>query len=173
MRETTIQVAATARVHPTAILDTGGGGRITIGSRCHIKAGVVLNCYGGEIILQGRVTLGEYTVLYGHGGIEIDSEAVIAPHCTLASSTHLLGGSTSLRFSGESLHGIMIGRGAWLGARAVVLDGVRIGDNAVIAAGSVVTRTVPADWLYAGVPCTPVRKILPNRFYGRTENTNE
>ena len=54
---------------------------------------------------------------------------------------------------------IRIGDRVWIGAGAMVLKGVTIGDNAVVAAGSVVTRDVPADALVAGVPARLVRKI--------------
>lgn len=53
-----------------------------------------------------------------------------------------------------------IGNDVWVGARAIVLDGVAIGDGAIIGAGSVVTRDVPAYAVVAGVPA----KVLRFRF---------
>jgi acetyltransferase-like isoleucine patch superfamily enzyme len=46
----------------------------------------------------------------------------------------------------------------WVGINVTVLKGVRVGDGAVIAAGSVVTKDVPAGWLVAGVPARPLRR---------------
>ena len=54
---------------------------------------------------------------------------------------------------------VRIGRNCWLGAGVVVLPGVTIGDNAVVAAGSVVIRDVPPDTLVAGNPARVIRKI--------------
>lgn len=53
-----------------------------------------------------------------------------------------------------------IGHDVWIGARAVVMDGVRIGDGAVIAAGSVITKDVPPYAIVGGVPA----KIIRHRF---------
>lgn len=55
---------------------------------------------------------------------------------------------------------IEIGNDVWIGARAVILDGVRIGDGAVIAANAVVTKDVPPYTIVGGVPASPIR----NRF---------
>ena len=54
---------------------------------------------------------------------------------------------------------IRIGKNVWIGANATVLPGVMIGDNAVIAAGAVVTKDVPANAVAAGVPARAIRKI--------------
>ena len=52
-----------------------------------------------------------------------------------------------------------IGDGCWLGARAVVLPGVRIGAGSIVAAGALVTRDVPPNSLVAGVPAKLVRDL--------------
>jgi acetyltransferase-like isoleucine patch superfamily enzyme len=55
---------------------------------------------------------------------------------------------------------IHIGDGAWIGARAIILPGVTIGSRALVAAGAVVTRDVPADTLVAGNPARVVRPLV-------------
>jgi maltose O-acetyltransferase len=59
-----------------------------------------------------------------------------------------------------------IGRGVWLGARVMVLRGVTIGDNSVVAANSVVTTDLPAGILAAGAPAHVIREIQRNRYPG-------
>lgn len=54
---------------------------------------------------------------------------------------------------------VRIGNNVWLGSRVMVLKGVTIGDNSVVAAGSVVVRDVPADSIAAGVPAKVIRKL--------------
>ncbi|MBC8076121.1 MAG: hypothetical protein H7Y32_08620 [Chloroflexales bacterium] len=54
---------------------------------------------------------------------------------------------------------VVIGRNVWVGAKATILQGVTIGDGAVVAAGAVVTRDVAAYTLVAGVPARPIRAL--------------
>lgn len=54
---------------------------------------------------------------------------------------------------------IRIGRGVWMGAHVTVLPGVTIGDNAIIAAGAVVAKDVPADMIVGGVPARVIKSI--------------
>src|SRR5262245_28421207 len=56
---------------------------------------------------------------------------------------------------------IRIGRGAWIGSNATILGPCTIGEHAVVAAGAVVTRDVPALTVVAGVPAVPKRTIPP------------
>jgi acetyltransferase-like isoleucine patch superfamily enzyme len=55
--------------------------------------------------------------------------------------------------------GIKLGRNVWIGANATILSGVTIGDNSVVAAGSVVTRDVPANTLVMGSPAKEAKRL--------------
>ena len=59
----------------------------------------------------------------------------------------------------EYAYPITVGDNVWIGANVSVLPGVSIGDNSVIGAGSVVTRSIPANVLAAGNPCRVIREI--------------
>lgn len=52
-------------------------------------------------------------------------------------------------------------RKVWIGSNSTILQGVTVGDNAIIAAGSVVTKDVPANTIVGGVPAKPIRQIEP------------
>ncbi len=54
---------------------------------------------------------------------------------------------------------VVIGNNVWLGVNVTVLKGIKIGDNAVIGAGSVVTKTIPANVVAAGNPCKVIRTL--------------
>ena len=54
---------------------------------------------------------------------------------------------------------VIIGKGAWVGARSIILPGVRIGEGSVVTAGSVVSRDVPSHTVVAGNPARPVSKL--------------
>lgn len=143
-----------------------GHARIEIGNRCHLKSGTILNAYGGHIRIMDRVTIGEYCVVYGHGGIEIGCGTAIAPHVVITAQEHILDSDFPIRFSGETAAGIRIGTNCLLSARSVVLDGVELGNRCVIGAGAVVTRSMPAGFVCFGVPCRPIKLIERNLNYG-------
>ena len=92
------------------------------------------------------------------GGIKIGDNVLLAPNGGLYTVGHPL--DVGLRNQAwEDAKPIVIGDNVWIGAGCTIVGGVCIGDNAVIAAGSVVTKNIPADMLAMGVPCRPVRKI--------------
>lgn len=111
----------------------GGEGRLVIGDRCFINAGVVIMAFT-TITIEDDVAIG--------------SEAFITD-----SDNHPLGDRATRE------EPITIKRGAWIGTRASILPGVTIGERAVVAAGAVVTADVPADTLVGGVPAKPIRTI--------------
>ena len=90
------------------------------------------------------------------GGITIEKGAFIGPHCVLATEYHP---EDPARRHSLLTKPITIGRNAWLGADVKVLAGVTIGENAIVAAGSVVTKDVPPDMVVAGSPAKVIRPI--------------
>lgn len=90
------------------------------------------------------------------GGITIEDGAFIGPHCVLATEYHP---EDPARRHSLNTKSITIGRNAWLGADVKVLAGVTIGENAIVAAGSVVTKDVPPDMVVAGSPARIIRPI--------------
>ena len=134
-------------------------GAIKIAAKCELNQGVELNAFGGSIRLARRVWLGPYVVIYGHGGVEIGESTLVSMHCTILSSNHAIPAmGTLIRDVPDELLPTKIGRDVWIGANAVILGGVTIGDGAVIAAGGVVNRDVEAGAIVAGVPAREVRR---------------
>ncbi|RBQ24698.1 MAG: 2,3,4,5-tetrahydropyridine-2,6-dicarboxylate N-acetyltransferase [Methanocorpusculum sp. MCE] len=107
------------------------------------------------------------TTIMDDGRIFIGDNVMFGPNVSLMATSHPLlpkewtamqyeDGHVSMSEYAEEIH---IGNDVWLACNVVVLGGVHIGDNAVIGAGSVVTKDVPADFLAFGNPCKPVRRI--------------
>ena len=94
------------------------------------------------------------------GGITIEDGAFIGPHCVLATEYHPEDPATRHSLLTKP---IVVGRNAWLGADVKVLAGVTIGENAIVAAGSVVTKDVPANMVVAGSPARIIREIKENK----------
>ncbi|MBR1626326.1 MAG: sugar O-acetyltransferase [Bacteroidales bacterium] len=90
------------------------------------------------------------------GGITIEDDVFIAPHCVLATEYHPEDPKNRHSLLTKPIH---IKRNAWLGANVTVLSGVTIGENAIIAAGSVVTKDVEANTIVGGTPAKVLRHI--------------
>ena len=129
----------------------------------HIGEGAVVKpafrCdYGFNISIGRGSFVNDDCVFLDCNRIDIGEEVLIGPGVHLYTATHPL--DAAARRSGlEAAHPIAIGHGAWLGGGAIVCPGVTIGDNAVVGAGSVVTRDLPADVVAAGNPCRIVRRL--------------
>ena len=91
------------------------------------------------------------------GGIDIGDDVMVGPNVQLVSSGHPLDPETRRR--SITTAPIRIGRGAWIAAGATVLQGVTVGDDAVVAAGAVVTKDVPPRTVVAGVPARVLREL--------------
>ena len=90
------------------------------------------------------------------GGITIEDDVFIGPHCVLATEYHPENPETRHSLLTKP---IVVKRNAWLGANVTVLAGVTIGENAIVAAGSVVTKVVPNNMIVAGSPARVIREI--------------
>lgn len=130
-----------------------GKGRIKIGPHSRIHHGVVLDAFGGHIVVGAHVFLGPHTVIYGHGGVEIGDECLIAMHCRILSSNHAVAPfDTPIRSQPDVLRPSKIGRDVWLGAGVTILGGVSVGDGCIIGAGAVVTKDLSPGAIAYGTP---------------------
>lgn len=106
------------------------------------------------------VTIGKHAIIMpgclmmSAGGITIEDEAQLAADVRLISNNHDLMDRWVI-----TCKPVRICRRAWIGAGATILPGVTVGENAVVWAGSVVTRDVPPDTIVAGNPARIIRKI--------------
>ena len=118
-------------------------GDMTIGDKFRLFSSTVtseLVAYPG-----GRLEIGD--------GVFINYGASLSAHKLVRIGTFVAAGTLLCYRWRKDL----LGRNVWLGVRVIVLKGVTIGDNAVIGAGSVVTRDIPANCLAAGVPAKVIR----------------
>jgi acetyltransferase-like isoleucine patch superfamily enzyme len=90
------------------------------------------------------------------GGITIEDEVLLGPRVNLVTENHPLNPADRRALICKP---IVIKRNAWIGAAATILPGVTIGENAVIAAGAVVSKDVPANTIAGGVPAKIIKPI--------------
>lgn len=90
------------------------------------------------------------------GGITIEDEVLLGPRVNLITENHPLDPADRRALVCKP---IIIKRKAWIGAAATILPGITIGENAVVAAGAVVTTDVPANTIVGGVPAKIIKSI--------------
>ncbi|WP_186133344.1 sugar O-acetyltransferase [Burkholderia gladioli] len=113
---------------------------------------------GGTDIRVGRqVFINQNCTFYDLGGIDIGDQVMIGPNVSILTSGHPV--EPSRRRSGVVAKPVVIENNVWIGAGAIILGGVTIGENSVVAAGAVVTRDVPRDTLAGGNPARVIRSI--------------
>lgn len=141
------------------------------------RAGVVALAEGVSLYAQTRLVLGDVVAdpcvgirigartivnvgcyLSGEGGLEIGEDVLIGPHAKLLSAGHAIDEGDAIIARNRITRGkIRVEDGAWIGAGAIVLEGVTIGRGAVVAAGALVRQDVPAGMVAAGMPARLVR----------------
>ncbi len=90
------------------------------------------------------------------GGITIEDGVMIAPKVSLLSEGHPVNPNDRQSLVPGHIH---IKKNAWIGAGATILPGVTIGENAVVAAGAIVTKDVPANTIVGGIPARHVKNF--------------
>lgn len=137
------------------IFQWDGGGSIELGDRTQILDGAFLETGQGGAIRIGsgsRVHRGAHMIAYKEP-ILIGRDVGVSQNCAVYSYNHgVAPGRPISEQPAESKGPVVIEDHVWLGVGVIVLDGVRIGTGAVIGAGAVVTRDIPANAIAAGVP---------------------
>ena len=129
------------------------GDNVSIGAFSQVIVSTSLSEPGRFIRLGSRVGIGEFAYLGGGGGLSIGDDCIIGQYFSCHPENHLHADfETPIRLQGVVRKGISIGANCWIGSKVTVLDGVTIGAGCVLAAGAVVTRSIPAGCVVAGVP---------------------
>lgn len=106
--------------------------------------------------------IADFTVLLCENSVNIGSNCRISTSCMISSVTHKI--PSYDRISDDKVFGrdlsIKIGNNVWIGANTVILPGTKIGDNSIIAAGSVVRGEIPDDEIWGGTPAIFMSKII-------------
>lgn len=146
----TIALGPDCFIAPEARLFAERGRPIRIGARSFVAADCVLH---GPIQTEEGVSINHHCTLDGgRAGIQIGAGTRIAAYCYLYAFNHGMAADRPVAEQPVTSKGISLGRDVWLGAHTGVVDGVRIGDGAVVGMGSVVTHDLPAYAIAAGNP---------------------
>lgn len=114
--------------------------------------------YGVNLHAGDGVYMNTGCVILDCARVEIGAKTLLGPAVQIYTAIHPLDPAERAAFI-ETAKPVTLGKNVWVGGAAVILPGITIGDNAVIGAGSVVTRDVPPGCVVAGNPAKLIRKI--------------
>lgn len=137
-----------------------------IGENCYIEPPFYSN-WGGRNVHFGKNVYGNFNLtLVDDADIYVGDSTMFGPNVTVCTAGHPINAELRKKIYQFNLP-IHIGKNVWIGANAVILPGVSIGDNSVIGAGAVVTKDIPANVVAYGIPCKVQREIgeRDDKFY--------
>ena len=137
--------------------------QVKLGSRCILQSDIFFNfdhywSPGPSIVIGDRVFLGRGCEFNIRHRLEIGDDCLIASGCIFSDSNHGRNSHGPMNRQPVESSPIILGRNVWIGARCVILQGVAIGDGAVVGAGAVVTKSIPPGVVWGGVPARLLNK---------------
>ena len=145
-------------IHRSARMDTPPYRKFSIGDYSVVESFACINNAVGNVIIGNHTRIGLHNTIIGP--VEIGNHVNLAQGITVTALNHNFD-DTERRIDeqGVSTTPVTIEDDVWIGANAVILPGVTIGNHCVVAAGAVVTKNVPPHSLVAGVPAKVIKKI--------------
>ena len=147
-------------IDDNVVLDAKGQNNrgLFLGNGVFIGRNTILSCKNGDIHLHDNANLGFNTHIFSASNVTVGKNTLLAAYVYLVGGTHEYDRlDVPILFQTRVSRGINIGENGWLGAHAVVFDGVTIGNECIIGAGAMVNHDIP-DWkIAAGVPCRVVK----------------
>ncbi len=148
--------------------------RLRIASGCRLGDDVRLELRGGQILLGPNVEIREHAMLTAVGRLELEGHNLIQRDCSIhcdeavllgkftvlaekaviVDSSHFYSDSSLWWLDNLSTAAVTIGSHVWIGSKATVAKGVKIGDGSIVAANSLVVKDVPDGYMATGVPAS-------------------
>ena len=155
-----IRIQDDVAIDDGCVLDAKGAANqgIQVGRRVFLGRNSILACKDGDIVLEDGVNVSYNCAVFSASSVRIGAQTLLAAYCYVVGGGHDFDQlDRPVVQQGRPSKGIEIGPGGWLGAGAVILDGVSVGHDAVIGAHAVVTHDIPPFAVAAGAPARVVR----------------
>ena len=145
-------------IHRSARMDTPPYRIFSLGDYSVIESFACINNAVGDVMIGNHTRIGLHNTIIGP--VEIGSHVNLAQGITVTALNHNFDDSEKrIDEQGVSTNPVTIEDDVWIGANAVILPGVTVGNHCVVAAGAVVTKDVPPHSLVAGVPAKVIKQI--------------
>ncbi|GAB3925892.1 acyltransferase [Mucilaginibacter myungsuensis] len=131
------------------------GDNVAIDHTCHIIVPQMME-------IGANTSISSYTTIYATFGVRIGANCLISSNCGISSYNHIQVSDNRRRDEHrdhEFSEPVIIGNNVWIGMNVCVLPGVTIGNNSIIGSGSVVTKNIPENEIWAGNPARLLKKI--------------
>ena len=147
-----------SKIYRSVRMDTPPYRRFSLGQKSVIESYSCINNAVGDVVIGDHTRIGLHNTIIGP--VTIGSHVNLAQGITVTALNHNFEApERRIDEQGVSTQQVTIGDDIWIGANAVVLPGVTVGNHCVIAAGAVVTKDVPPHSLVAGVPAKIIKQI--------------
>lgn len=147
-----------SKIYHSVRMDTPPYRRFSLGRRSVVESYCCINNAVGDVIIGDHTRIGIHCTVIGP--VKIGSHVNLAQGITVTALNHNFADSGKrIDEQGISTKQVTIADDVWIGANAVILPGVSIGTHAVVAAGAVVTKDVPANCIVGGVPAKVIKQI--------------
>ena len=145
-------------IHRSARMDTPPYRLFSLGNYSVIESFACINNAVGDVIIGDHTRIGLHNTIIGP--VDIGNHVNLAQGITVTALNHNFSDANKrIDEQGVSTSPVTIEDDVWIGANAVILPGVTIGEHCVVAAGAVVTKDVPPHSLVAGVPAKVIKNI--------------
>ena len=145
-------------IHRSARMDTPPYRKFWLGDYSVIESFACINNAVGDVVIGDHTRIGLHNTVIGP--VKIGSHVNLAQGITVTALNHNFADANKrIDEQGVSTNPVTIEDDVWIGANAVILPGVTIGNHCVVAAGAVVTKDVPPHSLVAGVPAKVIKQL--------------
>jgi len=154
----TFQVGDFVEIHALSRSGIKIGDNVTIHNKSIIDCTGVISNLGEGLIIGNNVGIAQNAFIQVRGKVVIGNDVIIGPNVSIFSENHNFDQlEIPISKQGVSRKGVNIGNGVWLATKVVILDGVTIGENSIVAAGSIVNKDIPANSIYGGIPAKKIK----------------
>ncbi len=136
------------------------GNSVKIGAFSTVSTTSHLSKYGIGLNIGNNSAIGEYSYFGCSGGVSIGEDVIMGQYISFHSENHNFANKSKLiREQGVTSKGVVLGNNIWVGSKVTFLDGCKVGDNSVVAAGAVVKDEFPPNVIIGGVPAKVLKHL--------------